>query len=163
MQDLSSIINQMTLEEKAALITGASAWTTTPVERLGIPELFVADGPHGVRRVPDIHALGAPSLPATCFPTAALLASTWDGDLLYTMGQALAEEAAELGVGVLLGPGVNMKRSPLCGRNFEYFSEDPFLAGELASSLVEGIQSKGVGTSLKHFAANNQEFQRFSI
>lgn len=163
MQDLSSIINQMTLEEKAALITGASAWTTPPVERLGIPELLVTDGPHGVRRVPDIHALGAPSLHATCFPTAALLASTWDGDLLYTMGQALAEEAAALGVGVLLGPGINMKRSPLCGRNFEYFSEDPFLAGELASGLVEGIQSKGVGTSLKHFAANNQEFQRFSI
>lgn len=163
MQDLSSIISQMTLEEKAALVTGASAWTTTPVERLGVPELFVADGPHGVRRVPDIHALGAPSLPATCFPTAALLASTWDGDLLHTMGQALAEEATALGVGVLLGPGVNMKRSPLCGRNFEYFSEDPHLAGELASSLTEGIQSKGVGASLKHFAANNQEFQRFSI
>jgi beta-glucosidase len=163
MQDISSIINQMTLEEKAALITGASAWTTTPVERLDVPELFVADGPHGVRRVPDIHALGAPSLPATCFPTAALLASTWDGDLLRTMGQALAEEAAALGVGVLLGPGINMKRTPLCGRNFEYFSEDPFLAGELASSLTEGIQSRGVGTSLKHFAANNQEFQRFSI
>jgi len=163
MQDLSSIISQMTLEEKAALITGASAWTTTLIERLDVPEFFVADGPHGVRRVPDIHALGAPSLPATCFPTAALLASTWDGDLLHTMGQTLAEEASVLGVGALLGPGVNMKRSPLCGRNFEYFSEDPFLAGELASSLTEGIQSKGVGTSLKHFAANNQEFQRFSI
>lgn len=163
MQDFATIINQMTLEEKAALVTGASVWTTTPIERLGVPEFFVADGPHGVRRVPDIHALGAPSLPATCFPTAALLASTWDGALLYTMGQALAEEAAALGVGALLGPGVNMKRTPLCGRNFEYFSEDPFLAGELASSLVEGIQSRGVGTSLKHFAANNQEFQRFSI
>lgn len=163
MKDVSSILKQMTLEEKAALVTGASAWTTTPVERLDIPALFLADGPHGVRRVEDIHALGAQSLPATCFPTAVLLASTWDGDLLRVMGQALAEEAIALGVGVLLGPGVNMKRTPLCGRNFEYFSEDPFLAGELASSLVEGVQSKGVGTSLKHFAANNQEFQRFSI
>ena len=119
MQDLSTIISQMTREENAALVTGASAWTTTPVERLGVPEFFVADGPHGVRRVPDIHALGAQSLPATCFPTAALLASTWDGDLLHTMGQALAEEATALGVGALLGPGVNMKRTPLCGRNFD--------------------------------------------
>ncbi|PJF45624.1 MAG: glycosyl hydrolase, partial [Candidatus Thermofonsia Clade 3 bacterium] len=93
----------------------------------------------------------------------ALLASTWDRELLYAMGQALAEEAIALGVGVLLGPGVNMKRTPLCGRNFEYFSEDPFLAGELAASLVQGVQSKGVGTSLKHYAANNQETQRMRI
>ena len=163
MNDASSILKQMTLEEKAALVTGASAWTTTPIERLGVPVLFVADGPHGVRRVADIHALGAQSLPATCFPTAALLASTWDSDLLRVLGEALAEEATALGVGVLLGPGVNMKRTPLCGRNFEYFSEDPFLAGELASSQIEGMQSHDVGTSLKHFAANNQEFQRFSI
>ncbi len=163
MKDIASLVPQMTLEEKAALVTGASAWTTTPVERLGIPELLMSDGPHGVRRVPDVHALGAPSLPATCFPTAALLASTWDRELLYAMGAALAEEAMALGVGVLLGPGVNMKRTPLCGRNFEYFSEDPFLAGELAASLVQGVQSKGVGTSLKHYAANNQETQRMRI
>ncbi|MCB0040032.1 MAG: glycoside hydrolase family 3 C-terminal domain-containing protein [Caldilineaceae bacterium] len=153
----------MTLEEKAALCTGASAWTTTPVERLGVPELLVSDGPHGVRRVPDIHAVAAQSLPATCFPTASLLASTWDAELLQAMGEALATEAVALGANVLLGPGVNMKRTPLCGRNFEYFSEDPYHAGELASALVEGIQSKGVGTSLKHFAANNQESERFSI
>ncbi|MBW7881297.1 MAG: glycoside hydrolase family 3 C-terminal domain-containing protein [Caldilineaceae bacterium] len=153
----------MTLEEKAALCTGASGWTTVPVERLGVPELVMSDGPHGVRRVPDVHALGAPSLPATCFPTASCLAATWNKDLLYEMGQALAQEAIALNVHVLLGPGVNMKRTPLCGRNFEYFSEDPYLAGELAASLINGIQSKGVGTSLKHFAANNQEFQRFSI
>jgi beta-glucosidase len=162
MKEITAIVQQMTLEEKAALVTGASAWTTTPVERLGVPELFVSDGPHGVRRVPDVNALGAQSLPATCFPTAALLAATWNGDLLHEMGQALAGEANALGVGVLLGPGVNMKRSPLCGRNFEYFSEDPFLAGELAASLVEGMQRGGVGVSLKHFAANNQEYQRFS-
>ena len=163
MKDIASIVQQMTLAEKAALVTGASPWTTTPVERLGVPELFVADGPHGVRRVQEVHSLGSQSFPATCFPTAALLAATWNADLLHTMGQALAGEANALGVGVLLGPGVNMKRSPLCGRNFEYFSEDPFLAGELAASLTEGMQSQGVGASLKHFAANNQEFQRFSI
>ena len=163
MTNIQSLIAQMTLEEKAALCTGASAWTTVPVERLGIPEMLVSDGPHGVRRVPDIHALGAKSMPATCFPTASSLASTWDVDLLRKMGEALAEEAVTMDVDVLLGPGNNMKRSPLGGRNFEYFSEDPYLAGELAASLINGIQSKGVGTSLKHFAANNQEFQRFTI
>ena len=163
MKDIQSLIAQMTLEEKAALCTGASMWTTTPVERLGIPEMVVSDGPHGVRRVPDVHALGAQSLPATCFPTASCLASTWDVNLLRKMGSALAEEAIALNVDVLLGPGNNMKRSPLGGRNFEYFSEDPYLAGELAVSLIDGIQGKGVGTSLKHYAANNQEFQRFSI
>ncbi len=161
--DIQSIIEQMTLEEKAALCTGASAWTTTPVERLGIPEMIVSDGPHGVRRVPDVHSMGMKSLPATCFPTASCLASTWDVDLIQQMGIALAEECIALNVDVLLGPGVNMKRSPLGGRNFEYFSEDPYLAGELAAGFINGIQSKGVGVSLKHFAANNQEFQRFSI
>src|SRR3989304_635416 len=160
---IQSIISQMTLEEKAALCTGASAWTTTPVERLGVPEMIVADGPHGVRRVPEVHALGAQSLPATCFPTASCLASTWDVALLHQMGQALAEECIALKVDVLLGPGANMKRTPLGGRNFEYFSEDPYLAGEMAASLINGVQGRGVGTSLKHFAANNQETQRFSI
>ncbi len=163
MKDLDSLVAQMTLEEKAALCTGASAWTTTPIERLGISEMVVSDGPHGVRRVPNVHEIGTKSLPATCFPTASCLASTWDVDLLKAMGAALAEEAIALNVDVLLGPGVNMKRSPLGGRNFEYFSEDPYQAGEMATSLIEGIQAKGVGTSLKHFAANNQEFQRFSI
>jgi beta-glucosidase len=153
----------MTLAEKASLCTGASAWTTTAVPRLGVSEMLVTDGPHGVRRVPDVHAMGAASLPATCFPTALSLACTWNRELLYELGQALAEEAIALKVDLLLGPGVNMKRTPLCGRNFEYFSEDPYLAGELAASLVEGIQSKGVGTSLKHFAVNNQEYERFRI
>ncbi len=163
MPDINAIVSGMTIEEKAALVTGASAWTTTPIDRLGVPELLMTDGPHGVRRVPDVHAVSAQSLPATCFPTASALAASWDADLIYTMGQALAEEALALGVGLLLGPGVNMKRSPLGGRNFEYFSEDPYLAGELAVSLIDGIQSKGVGTSLKHFAVNNQEFERFRI
>ena len=161
--DILSILSKMTLEEKAALCTGASSWTTTPVERLGVPELIMSDGPHGVRRVPDVNTMAIQSLPATCFPTASCLASTWDVDLLHKMGEALAEECIALNVDVLLGPGANMKRSPLGGRNFEYFSEDPYLAGEMAASLVNGVQSRGVGTSLKHYAANNQEFQRFSI
>src|ERR1043165_9570320 len=163
MENIQTLISQMTLEEKAALCTGASPWTTTPVERLGIPEMIVSDGPHGVRRVPDVNAMAIESLPATCFPTASCLASTWDVDLIHKMGEALAEECIALNVDVLLGPGANMKRSPLGGRNFEYFSEDPFLAGEMAASIINGIQSKGVGTSLKHYAADNQEFQRFSI
>ena len=163
MTDIQSIVAQMTLEEKAALCTGASPWSTTPVERLGVPEMIVADGPHGLRRVPDIHSMAMHSLPATCFPTASCSASTWDVALLGELGAALAEEAIALNVDVVLGPGVNMKRSPLGGRNFEYFSEDPYLAGELAVSLIQGVQAKGVGTSLKHYAANNQEFQRFSI
>ena len=163
MKNIQSLIQQMTLEEKAALCTGASAWTTTPVERLGIPEMIVSDGPHGVRRVPDVHEMVTESLPATCFPTASCLASTWNVDLIYQMGQALGQECIALNVDVLLGPGANMKRSPLGGRNFEYFSEDPYLAGEMAASIINGVQSKGVGTSLKHYAANNQEYQRFSI
>jgi beta-glucosidase len=163
MKDIESIIAHMTLEEKSGLCVGASHWTTRPIERLGVPELIVSDGPHGVRRVPDIHEPALESLPATCFPTASCLAATWNTELIHQMGEALAEECIALNVDVLLGPGVNMKRSPLGGRNFEYFSEDPYLAGEMAASLIKGIQSKGVGTSLKHYAANNQEYQRFSI
>jgi beta-glucosidase len=161
--DVGSIIASMTLEEKAALCTGASAWSTTPVERLGVPEMFVSDGPHGIRREPDIHSMAQRSLPATCFPTASCSACTWGVELMGQMGEALAEEAIALRVDVVLGPGVNMKRSPLCGRNFEYFSEDPYLAGELAAHYIRGVQSKGVGTSLKHYAVNNQESERLSI
>jgi beta-glucosidase len=163
MTDIQTIMQQMTLQEKAALCSGDSAWTTTPLARLGIPAMRVSDGPHGLRRVAARIALNAPSLPATCFPTASCLASTWDTDLLRAVGQALGEECIALDVDVLLGPGINMKRTPLCGRNFEYYSEDPYLAGELAASFVSGVQSQGAGTSLKHFAANNQEFQRNTI
>jgi beta-glucosidase len=162
-ESIQSIIEKMTLEEKAALCTGATWWTTTPIDRLGVPEMIVSDGPHGLRRVPDIHKEGQKSLPATCFPTASCTGSTWDVELIHKMGEALAEECIALNVDVLLGPGTNMKRSPLCGRNFEYFSEDPYLAGEMAAGLINGIQSRGVGTSLKHYAANSQEFQRFCI
>lgn len=160
---IEKLIAQMTLEEKAALCTGAGSWTSLPIDRLEIPEITVSDGPHGVRRVVSEDGVDEISLPATCFPTASCLASTWNTDLIYRMGEALGEESIALGVDILLGPGVNMKRSPLGGRNFEYYSEDPYLAGEMAASFIQGVQSKGVGTSLKHFAANNQEYQRFSI
>ncbi|MBN1877426.1 MAG: glycoside hydrolase family 3 C-terminal domain-containing protein [Anaerolineae bacterium] len=153
----------MTLEEKAALCTGEGPWATTPISRLSVPPLVMSDGPHGVRHPIDIDKIGSLSHSATCFPTASSLACTWDVALMHEMGQALAEEANALDVGVLLGPGNNMKRTPLCGRNFEYFSEDPYLGGEIAASLIEGMQSRGVGASLKHFAFNNQEYQRFSI
>lgn len=162
-EDIQSIIAEMTLEEKAALCIGASPWSSIPVERLGVPEMIVSDGPHGLRRIADVHSMAQNSLPATCFPTASCSASSWDRELLGELGAAIAEEAITLDVDVVLGPGVNMKRSPLGGRNFEYFSEDPFLAGELAVAFINGVQSKGVGASLKHYAANNQEFQRFSI
>jgi beta-glucosidase len=163
MLQLNALIKQLTLEEKAALCTGASAWTTAPVERLGVPQMTVTDGPHGVRRAADLGAMITQSLPATCFPTASCLAATWNVDLLHELGQALADECVALKVDVLLGPGANMKRTPLGGRNFEYFSEDPYLAGQMAASFINGVQSRGVGTSLKHFAVNNQEFQRFTI
>ncbi|HEX2361751.1 MAG TPA: glycoside hydrolase family 3 C-terminal domain-containing protein, partial [Jiangellaceae bacterium] len=136
-----------------------------PVERLGIPRIMVSDGPHGLRAQPgegDHVGIGG-SLPATCFPTASAVASAWNPQLLYRIGQALAQEARACNLSVILGPGINMKRSPLCGRNFEYFSEDPFLAGELAVGIVDGIQSRGVGTSVKHYAANNQETDRLRV
>lgn len=161
--NISHLIEKMTLEEKAALCTGATPWTTTPVERLGLPEMTVSDGPHGVRHAADVNDLVAASLPATCFPTASCTASTWDVDLVREMGQALAEECIAQKVDVVLGPGVNMKRTPLGGRNFEYFSEDPYLAGQIAAAFIEGVQSKGVGTCLKHYAVNNQEFRRMTI
>jgi beta-glucosidase len=161
--NVKNLVEQMTLEEKAALCTGVNAWQTVAVERLGIPTMTVSDGPHGVRRARDLAVMMSGTLPATCFPTASALAATWDRDLLYALGQALADECIALRVDVILGPGNNMKRTPLCGRNFEYFSEDPFLGGELATRLIDGVQGKGVGTSLKHFTANNQEYQRHSI
>lgn len=163
MPDIKEIIDRMTLEEKAALCTGASPWTTTPIERLGVPALLCSDGPHGVRRLPDVTTMAAQSLPATCFPTASCQAATWNETLIEEMGQALAQEALALDVGVILGPSNNMKRTPLCGRNFEYYAEDPYLSGALTTRYINGVQSQGVGVSLKHFAVNNQEFQRFSI
>jgi beta-glucosidase len=159
------LLAELTLEEKAALLDGSDFWHTEPVERLGIPALMVTDGPHGLRKQPEggDHLGLTGSVPATCFPPAAGLASSWNTELLQRVGEALGRETRAEKVSVLLGPGVNMKRSPLCGRNFEYFSEDPVLAGDLAAAMVAGVQSQGVGTSLKHYAANNQETQRMTI
>jgi beta-glucosidase len=161
--DVPGLLEELTLEEKAALSIGSDFWHTAPVDRLGIPAVMVADGPHGLRKEQEgSDALGE-SVPATCFPTASALASSWDVDLVREVGEALGREARAEGVAVLLGPGVNIKRSPLCGRNFEYFSEDPRLSGELGTAFVVGVQSQGVGTSLKHFAANNQETDRARV
>ena len=155
----------MTLEEKAILCSGKNYWQTKPIPRLGVPSVSVSDGPHGLRRENDADQSIAmkQSFPATCFPTASLSACTWDEELLYKMGQAIAEEAKDQGVSTVLGPGVNIKRSSLCGRNFEYFSEDPLLAGSLAAAYINGAQDIGIGTSLKHYACNNQEYLRMTI
>ncbi len=161
------IISKLTLEEKAALCSGKDFWHLVDVARLGIPSIMVTDGPHGLRKQNQEKTAAGDvlgnSAPATCFPTASATASSWDIELIGEMGKALGDECLKENVSVLLGPGVNMKRSPLCGRNFEYFSEDPFLAGKMAASFINGVQSKGVGTSLKHFAANNQECRRMTI
>jgi len=163
--DVEAVLSQLTLEEKAALCSGRDFWHLEPVPRLGVPALLVADGPHGLRKQRDA---GGPltltdNVPATCFPTAVTLASTWNRDLLREVGNAIGEEARAEGVGVVLGPGVNIKRSPLAGRNFEYYSEDPYLSSALAVAFIDGVQGAGVGTSIKHFAANNQETRRLSI
>lgn len=160
----ADIVAGLTVEEKASLTSGASFWTTQGVERAGIPAIVLTDGPHGVRlQQGSADHLGiGDSVPATCFPPAVALGSTFDPELLERVGTALGEEARAEGVGVLLGPGVNIKRSPLCGRNFEYLSEDPIVSGVLGAALVNGLQSQGVGGSLKHFAANNQEHDRMS-
>jgi beta-glucosidase len=164
--NINQLVSKMTLEEKAALCSGESFWTTKPLERLGIPSMFVSDGPHGLRKQGesggDHLGLGA-SVPATCFPTLTNMASSWNRDLAAKVGKAIALECQAEQVGVLLGPGVNIKRSPLCGRNFEYYSEDPYLAGEMAADFIAGVQSEGVGTSLKHFAVNNQETYRMGV
>lgn len=160
-----NIIEQMTLEEKASLMSGANFWNTKPVKRLGIPSMMLTDGPHGLRKqAGKADHLGLnKSIPATCFPTAATLANSWDETLLESVGECLGREAAANDVSVLLGPGLNIKRSPLCGRNFEYFSEDPFLSGKMAAAMVRGIQSQGVSACPKHFAVNSQEYRRMAI
>ncbi|MBC7291675.1 MAG: glycoside hydrolase family 3 C-terminal domain-containing protein [Actinotalea sp.] len=167
--DVPAVLAALTPEEKASLLDGSDAWRTEPIARadasLTVPSVMVADGPHGLRKEPeDRESTGfGDAVPATCFPPAAGLASSWDPQLLEEVGAAIADECRAEGVSVLLGPGVNMKRSPLCGRNFEYLSEDPLLAGTLAAAMVRGVQGRGVGTSLKHVAANNQETQRMTI
>ena len=155
----------MTTEEKAAFLSGVSEWESREIKRLGIESAFFSDGPHGIRKqegAGDHLGLNA-SVPATCFPTAATVANSWDEKLGEEVGKALGEEARALGVDVLLGPGLNIKRSPLCGRNFEYFSEDPYLSGKMAASYIRGIQSQGVYACPKHFAVNSQELRRMAM
>lgn len=159
------LIKKMTLEEKASLMSGKDFWQTMDIERLGIKNMFLADGPHGIRKqaeAADHLGLNA-SIPATCFPTAATVANSWNEELGEIIGDYLGKEAVAQKVNVLLGPGINMKRNPLAGRNFEYFSEDPYLAGKMAAGMIRGIQSHGISACVKHFAVNNQEERRMSI
>lgn len=160
-----NIIEKMTLEEKAALLSGKGEWQTWNLDRLDIPSIYCSDGPHGIRKQAGAgdHLGLNPSLPATCFPTAATIANSWDEQLGEEIGEALGEEAQEQEVQIVLGPGLNIKRSPLCGRNFEYFSEDPYLAGKIAAGYIRGIQSKGVYACPKHFAVNSQELRRMAM
>ena len=158
------LLNKMTLDEKAAILSGMTEWETRNIDRLNIPSMFCSDGPHGIRKQEgdgDHLGLNA-SVPATCFPTAATVANSWDPELGEEIGKALGEEAVALNVNVILGPGLNVKRNPLCGRNFEYFSEDPYLAGKMAASYIKGIQSKGVAACPKHYAVNSQELRRMA-
>lgn len=160
-----AIISQMSLEEKALMMSGKNTWETVDFPEYGIPSMAMSDGPHGLRRQGgsgDHLGLGK-SIPATCFPTAATIANSWDESLGEAIGTALAEEAVTMDVNVILGPGLNIKRSPLCGRNFEYFSEDPYHAGKMAAAYVKGIQSKGISACPKHFAANSQELRRMAM
>ncbi len=161
----ADLIAQMTLEEKASMCDGLDYWHSQPVERVGIKSIALNDGPHGIRKKgdPKENKDVLKGLPAICFPTASATACSWDTDLIYKMGEALGDECRKEQVSVLLGPGTNIKRSPLCGRNFEYFSEDGLLAGEMSAAFINGVQSKGIGTSLKHYAANNQETRRMTV
>ena len=162
--DIEKILKQMTLEDKISLCSGANFWETKKYETYGIPSLFMCDGPHGLRKQENAaDMLGVNnSRPATCFPAEVTTAGSWDPVLLEQIGATIGEEAKEQGVGLVLGPGANLKRNPLCGRNFEYFSEDPYLAGKLAAGFIRGAEAQGIGTSLKHFAANSQELSRFT-
>lgn len=162
--DVRKLVSQMTLEEKAGLCSGDDFWHTKAVERLGIPRTMVSDGPHGLRKQDDqADHLGInDSIRAVCFPTACATAASFDPDMIRRMGEAIGDSCQHERLSVVLGPAVNIKRSPLCGRNFEYFSEDPYLAGRMAAAITRGIQSRNVGTSVKHFALNSQEHRRMS-
>lgn len=162
--DIEKILQQMTLEDKIALCSGENFWETKKYEKYGIPSLFMCDGPHGLRKQENVaDMLGVnESRKATCFPAEVTTAGSWDPELLTAIGSAIGQEAREQGVGLVLGPGANLKRNPLCGRNFEYFSEDPYLAGKLAAGFIRGAEAQGISTSLKHFAANSQELSRFT-
>lgn len=166
-KDYQAILQKLTLEEKVSMCSGSTTWLTQPVKRddVDIPAVRMSDGPVGLRREKmsgGVNIMQTPE-PATCFPGAVTTASSWDENLIEEVGSAIAVEAQSLGVSTVLGPGVNIKRSPLCGRNFEYFSEDPFLAGRMGAAWVHGVQKMNVGTSLKHYLANNQEYIRMCI
>ena len=161
--NIDKILKELTLEEKASLCSGSDFWHTEEIKRLDIPSIMVSDGPHGLRKMRDDTDNPNEAIKAVCFPCACALACSFDRKLLTTLGKALGEECQAEDVSVILGPGCNIKRSPLCGRNFEYFSEDPYLASQLATAHIKGVQSKGVGTSLKHFAMNNQETERLWV
>lgn len=162
--DVKALVAQMTLEEKCSLLSGSDFWHTQPIERLNIPAVMVSDGPHGLRKQDQgaDHMGMNESIKAVCMPAACATSASFDRDLIYKMGESIGNSAQHENLSVVLGPAVNIKRSPLCGRNFEYFSEDPFLAGEMSAAFINGVQSKNVGTSIKHFAANNQEHRRMS-
>ena len=161
----TTLVARMSVDEKASLMSGSTFWHLQPLAQYELPQIMVSDGPHGLRKQgnqADHMGLTA-SVPATCFPTAVTLASSWNRELIQQVGAAIGAECQAEGVSVLLAPGVNIKRSPLCGRNFEYYSEDPYMAGEMAAAFIQGVQSTGTGTSLKHFAVNNQEAQRMVV
>lgn len=162
---IEEIIKSLTLEEKASMLSGGDYWLTREMPEKGVPVMMMADGPHGLRKQEaEVDMLGInESVPATCFPSAACICNSWDETLIQKIGEAIGEECQAEQIGLLLGPGNNIKRSPLCGRNFEYFSEDPYLSGKMAAGHIKGVQNKGVGTSLKHFAANSQETYRMSV
>src|SRR3989454_2090522 len=159
MRDVEDLLRQMTLQEKVAMLAGTKTWYTVPVERLGIPSLKMSDGPNGARGAGGLTG----GVKTACFPAGISLASTWNTDLLERVGQALARETKMKGAQVLLGPTVNIQRSPLGGRNFECFSEDPYLSARLAVAYIHGLQREGVGASIKHYVCNDEEFERFTI
>ncbi|MFL7795256.1 MAG: glycoside hydrolase family 3 protein, partial [Anaerolineae bacterium] len=158
-QRAKELLGKLTLKEKVSLLAGKDTWATVPIERLGIPSVVMTDGPHGVRTNPMWK--GRSAAPATSFPTGVSMASSWNPELIERIGVALGKETRALDCDILLGPCVNIVRTPLAGRNFETYSEDPYLAGRIGVAFVKGVQSRGVGTSLKHYACNNQEFERF--
>lgn len=162
--DIEKTVAAMSLEEKASLCSGRNYWHTKAIDRLDVPEVLMCDGPHGLRKqLGEGDHLGINvSIETNCYPAASALGASFDREVLAALGRALGEECQAESVGMLLGPGVNLKRSPLCGRNFEYFSEDPYLTGELAAAYIKSIQAEGVSACVKHFAANNQETRRMS-
>ena len=161
--DIDAIMKELTLAEKASLVSGNSAWTVGPIEDKGVPEIFMCDGPYGLRKQENDSAEIYDSIDAVAFPTSVATAASFDRDLMYDIGVTLGKECQAEDVSVILGPAANIKRSPLCGRNFEYISEDPYVTGEMSAALINGVQSQNVGTSLKHFAVNNQETERMYV